>query len=77
VKASILYRISSVLLLLFAAGHTSGFPWSDPNWGVNLGSMQSTHFTLWGLAGPIGIFMLGSGFLSACFFYSRWYWRGS
>ena len=40
-KASALYRIAAVLLLLFDAGHTSGFPWSDPNWSVDLGSMQS------------------------------------
>ncbi len=29
-KAPMFYRIAAVLLLLFAAGHTSGFPWSDP-----------------------------------------------
>jgi hypothetical protein len=46
VKAPILYRISSVLLLLFAVGHTLGFRQSDPNWGVDtlLGSMRSIHF---------------------------------
>jgi hypothetical protein len=37
-KASLFYRIAAVLLLLFEAGHTSGFPWSDPQWGVDLGS---------------------------------------
>jgi hypothetical protein len=35
-KASMFYRIAAVLLLLFDAGHTSGFPWSDPKWGVDL-----------------------------------------
>jgi len=34
-KASMFYRIAAVLLLLFEAGHTSGFPWSDPRWGVD------------------------------------------
>jgi len=50
VKASILYRISSVLLLLFAAGHTLGFRQSDPAWGVDalLGSMRSIHFNVQG-----------------------------
>lgn len=49
-KASILYRISSVLLLLFAAGHTLGFRQSDPAWGVDalLGSMRSIHFNVQG-----------------------------
>jgi hypothetical protein len=50
VKASIFYRVSSVLLLLFAAGHTLGFRQSDPAWGVDalLGSMRSLHFEVQG-----------------------------
>jgi hypothetical protein len=42
-RASILYRIAAVLLLLFAVGHTLGFRQSDPAWGVDalLGSMRS------------------------------------
>jgi Outer membrane lipoprotein-sorting protein len=32
VKAPVLYRISSVLLLLFAAGHTFGFHQNNPEW---------------------------------------------
>jgi hypothetical protein len=45
-KASMLYRIAAVLLLLFAAGHTLGFRQSDPKWGVDalLASMRSIHF---------------------------------
>jgi hypothetical protein len=31
-KASLLYRIASVLLLLFAAGHTLGFRQNNPEW---------------------------------------------
>jgi len=44
-KASLLYRVAAVLLLLFVVGHTLGFRQSDPKWGVDalLGSMQSTH----------------------------------
>jgi len=64
-KASMFYRIAAVLLLLFDAGHTSGFPWSDPQWGVDLGSMRSTHFYIMGFSRTIGIFMLGSDSLSA------------
>lgn len=41
-KPSVPFRIAAVLLLLFEAGHTPGFPWSDPKWGVDLGSMRST-----------------------------------
>src|SRR5580698_8910259 len=46
VKASILYRISSVLMLLLAVAHTFGFRQSDPDWGIDtlLGSMRSLHF---------------------------------
>ena len=60
-KAPILYRISSVLLLLFAAGHTSGFPWSDPKWGVDLGSMRSTHFYIMGFSRTYWDFYVGFG----------------
>jgi hypothetical protein len=64
-KAPILYRISSVLLLLFAAGHTLGFRQSDPIWGVDtlLGSMRSIHFdvqgfsrTYWDFFSAFGLF---------------------
>jgi hypothetical protein len=46
VKASILYRISSVLLLLFAAGHTFGFRQNNPEWRADavLGLMRSVQF---------------------------------
>ncbi len=51
-KASVLYRIASALLLLFAIGHTLGFRQSDPNWGVDtlLGSMRSIHFNAQGFS---------------------------
>jgi hypothetical protein len=40
------YRISSVLLLLFAAGHTFGFRQNNPEWRADavLGLMRSVHF---------------------------------
>ena len=51
-KASALYRIAAVLLLLFAVGHTVGFRQSDPRWGVEtlLGSMRSIHFDVQGFS---------------------------
>jgi hypothetical protein len=55
------YRIAAVLLLLFDAGHTSGFPWSDPKWGVDLGSMRSTHFDILGSSRTYWDFYVGFG----------------
>ena len=60
-KAPMFYRIAAVLLLLFAAGHTSGFPWSDPQWGVDLGSMRSTHFDILGSSRTYWDFYIGFG----------------
>src|SRR5438309_8579049 len=70
-KAPILYRISSVLLLLFAAGHTLGFRQNNPEWGADavLGLMRSVHFdaqgftrTYWDFFSAFGLFF--SVFLS-------------
>jgi len=66
-KASIFYRIAAVLLLLFEAGHTSGFPWSDPTWGVDLGSMQSTHFHIMGFSRTYWDFYVGFGLFVSVF----------
>ena len=62
-KASVFYRIASVLLLLFAAGHTFGFRQSDPQWGVDalLNSMRSTHFNVQGFNRTYWDFFLGDG----------------
>jgi hypothetical protein len=65
VKAPILYRTSSVLLLLFAAGHTFGFRQNNPEWGADavLGLMRSVHFdaqgftrTYWDFFSAFGLF---------------------
>jgi hypothetical protein len=65
VKAPVLYRISSVLLLLFAAGHTLGFRGNNPQWGADavLTSMRSVHFdaqgftrTYWDFFSAFGLF---------------------
>jgi hypothetical protein len=76
-KASLVYRIAAVLLLLFAAGHTLGFRQSDPQWGADalLASMRSIHFdvqgfnrTYWDLfeaAGfSVGVFYLFAAILA-------------
>jgi len=64
-KASQSYRIASVLLLLFAAGHTFGFRQNNPEWGAEtvLGLMRSIHFdaqgftrTYWDFFSAFGLF---------------------
>lgn len=57
------YRASG-LLLLFAIGHTLGFPQSDPAWSVEAvrGSMQSSQFTVQGFTRTYWDFFLGAGF---------------
>ena len=60
-RASVFYRIAAVLLLLLDAGHTSGFPWSDPAWAVDLGPMRSTHFYVLGFDRTYWDFYVGFG----------------
>ena len=62
-RASVFYRIAAVLLLLLDAGHTSGFPWSDPAWKVDLGPMRSTHFYVMGSSRTYWDFYVGFGLL--------------
>ncbi len=66
-KASLFYRMAAGLLLLFDAGHTSGFPWSDPKWGVDLGPMQSTHFYVMGFSRTYWDFYVGFGLFVSVF----------
>ena len=63
-KASLFYRIASVLLLLFAAGHTLGFQQSDPAWGVDtlLSSMRSSHFDIQGSSRTYWDLFVAAGF---------------
>ena len=69
VKATILYRISSVLLLLFAAGHTLGFRKTDPKWGVDslIGSMRSVRFDAQGFSRTYWDFYVGFGLFVSVF----------
>jgi hypothetical protein len=64
-KASLLYRIAAVLLLLFAIGHTLGFRQNNPEWGAAsvIDSMRSIHFdaqgfsrTYWDFFSAFGLF---------------------
>ena len=62
-KASLLYRIASVLLILFALGHTLGFQRVDPRWGVDsiIAASRSTHFDVQGLNRTYWDFYTGFG----------------
>ena len=57
----LLYRIAAVLIFLFDLGHTAGFPWSAPKWGVDLGPMRSTHFNVLGFSRTYWDFYVGFG----------------
>jgi hypothetical protein len=69
-KASMFYRISAVLLLLFAIGHTLGFRQSDPKWGVDalLGSMRSIHFDVQGFNRTYWDLFAAAGFSVGVFY---------
>src|SRR6185295_20394490 len=69
-KASTLYRIAAVLLLLFAVGHTLGFLQSDPKWGVDalLVSMRSLHFDVQGFNRTYWDFFVAAGFSVGVFY---------
>ena len=69
-KASLLYRIAAVLLLLFAAAHTLGFRQSDPSWGVDalLSSMRSIHFDMMGFNRTYWDFFVAAGFSAGVFY---------
>jgi hypothetical protein len=62
-KASLLYQISSILLRVFAAGHTLGFRQIDPNWGVDslVQSMKTIHFNVNGFDRTYWDFFVGFG----------------
>jgi hypothetical protein len=62
-KASLLYRIASGLLVLFALGHTLGFRRVDPRWGVDsiIAALRSTRFDVQGLNRTYWDFYTGFG----------------
>lgn len=68
-KAATLYRIASVLLVLFAVGHTLGFRQADPKWGVDavISSMQSVHFNVQGFERTYWDFFVAFGYFDSVF----------
>ena len=69
-RASTLYRIAAVLLLLFAIGHTVGFRDSDPQWGVAglIASMRTIHFEVQGFERTYWDFYQAAGFSVGVFY---------
>ena len=63
----VIYRIAAVLILLFDLGHTAGYPWSDPSWGVDLGAIQSSHFKVLGFTRTYWDFYVGFGLFVSVF----------
>lgn len=61
---SLLYRIASVLLALFAAAHQLGFRNVDPSWGVDsaLGTLKAARFQVQGMTRSYWDFFSGFGF---------------
>ncbi|MGO9519391.1 MAG: LIC_13387 family protein [Candidatus Korobacteraceae bacterium] len=68
-KASVLYRIASILLVLFAVGHTLGFRKIDASWGVDslVASMRTIHFDAQGFSRTYWDFYTGFGLFVTVF----------
>jgi hypothetical protein len=68
-KASTLYRIAAVVILLFDIGHTIGFLQHDPSWGVDslLASMKTIHFGIQGFSRSYWEFFVGFGLFVTVF----------
>jgi hypothetical protein len=68
-KASLLYRIAAVLLMLFAVGHTLGFRQNNPAWGADavLVLMRSVHFDALGFNRTYWDFFSAFGYFFSAF----------
>ena len=78
-KAGLIYRIASMLLLLLAVGHTFGFLRADPRWGVDslLSTMRSLRFDVQGFTRTYWDFLSALGSLSQLFSCSLRFSRGN
>lgn len=63
----VIYRIAAVLILLFDIGHSAGYPWSNPKWGVDLSAIQSSHFNVLGFSRTYWNFYVGFGLFVSVF----------
>jgi hypothetical protein len=64
VRPSVLYRVASVLLVLFGVAHQLGFRSVDPHWGVDsvIGALKTTQFQVQGMTRTYWDFFSGFGF---------------
>lgn len=78
----ILYRVSAVVLLLFAAGHQFGFRHTDPQWNADTttAAMRGVHFSVQGFQRSYWDFFSGFGFFVTVLLlfsgYFAWYIGG-
>jgi len=70
-KPSLLYRISSGLLALFALGHTIGFRRVDPQWNADsvVNGMRTVNFHVLGFDRSYWDFFSGFGFFASVFLF--------
>jgi len=68
---SVLYRIASVLLVLFGLGHQLGFRSVDPGWGVDsaIGALKAAQFRVQGMTRTYWDFFSGFGFFVTVFLF--------
>ena len=68
-RVSLLYRVASGLLVLFAIGHTLGFRRTDPRWGADsvVGAMRTTRFNVDGFSRTYWDFFTGFGLFVTVF----------
>jgi hypothetical protein len=68
-SVSLLYRVSSGLLVLFALGHTIGFRRVDSRWNADgvVSSMRSVSFDVQGVSRSYWDFFSGFGFFVSVF----------
>ena len=75
-RATVWFRVTAGLMLLFAAGHTFGFLTFDPATAEGRAvweAMKSTHFTVGGSTFSYGEFYLGFGLtISAVQLFEAW-----
>lgn len=69
-SASIFYRVSAILLVLLAAGHTLGFSQVDPKWGLDatVAGMRSIRFDADGFSRTYWDFFLATGCITGLFY---------
>lgn len=68
-RPSVWYRVSSIVLVLYALGHQLGFRITDPQWAVDsvVGAMKNRHFVVQGLTRSYWDFFSAFGFFATVF----------